>query len=380
MRHRLLPIAGAALAAAAVAAPAVAANGHAGYHHRTGPAAAVFLQTDGTSGNEVLAYHRAANGTLTPAGTYATGGNGAVATGATADPLASQGSLVTADHGRVLLAVNAGSNTVSVFAVDGTRLRLRQVLATGGAFPASIAVHGDLVYVLNAGGEGSVTGYRLRQGRLRAIPNSQRTLELGNTVPPGYLDSPGQVGFTPNGQQLVVTTKASTSSIDVFAVGAHGRLGATPTVTASNTPVPFAFSFGPGGELVTVEAKLSTVSTYTLSANGAASLIGGVGDGETAACWITRARGHYYVSNAGSGNVSEYTLSASGAPVLVGVAATTGAGTTDSASAAGGRFLYVENGGAGAVDEFAVAANGQLTSIGTLTGLATGMEGIATVG
>jgi 6-phosphogluconolactonase (cycloisomerase 2 family) len=125
--------------------------------------------------------------------------------------------------------------------------------------------------------------------------------------------------------------------------------------------------------------KNSTVSTYTLDPTGTTTLLGSVPDGQGALCWITEARGYYYVSNAGSANVSAYTLNGAGRPVLVGIAGTTQTGTTDSAAAAHGRFLYVENGGAGSVSEFAVAGSGQLTNIGTVSGLPTGIEGIATV-
>jgi len=376
MRFVLRSIAGAAIATAAIAAPAVASHGHTNWRGD----AAVFVQTDATSGNQIMAYHRAANGQLTFVASYATGGNGAIAAGASADPLASQHSLVTADNGHVLLAVNAGSDTVSVFGVDGTHLTLRQAIASDGAFPASIAVHRDLVYVLNAGGAGNVAGFTLRHGRLRALAGATRTLSLGGTNPPNYLASPGQVGFSPNGRQLVVTTKASTSSIDVFAVGRHGRLSATPTTNASATPVPFAFVWGPQGQLVVAEAKDSTVSTYSLDAAGTTTLLGSAADGQGALCWITEARGYYFGSNAGSANVSSFSLNGTGQPVLVGVGATTQTGTTDSATAAHGRFLYVENGGAGSVSEFAVSATGQLAGIGTVSGLPTGIEGIATVG
>jgi len=376
MRHVLRSVAGAALVSAAIAAPAVAAHGD----HHPWRGSAVFVQTDSTAGNQVMAYHRAPDGTLTYVASYATGGDGAIAQGATADPLASQGSLVTADDGHLLLAVNAGSETVSVFDVDGSHLTLRQTIASGGAFPASIAVHRNLVYVLNAGGQGTVAGFRLRHGRLHALSGSARTLNLGGTTPPNYLASPGQVGFSPDGRQLVVTTKASTSSLDVFRVGPHGRLSATPTVNTSATPVPFSFVWGPQQQLVVTEAKNSTVSTYTLGATGTTTLLGSVADNQGALCWITEARGFYFGSNAGSANVSAFQLNGAGQPVLVGIAGTTQAGTTDSATADYGRFLYVENGGAGSVSEFAVSATGQLTSLGTVSGLPTGIEGIATVG
>src|SRR2546430_1467440 len=121
---------------------------------------AVFVQTDNTAGNRVVAYDRAADGTLTPAGSYATGGRGGILAGSVVDHTASQGSLTYDPRHGLLYAMNAGSDTISVFAVRGDRLALREVLSSGGAFPVSVAVHGDLVYVLNALNGGSVQGYR----------------------------------------------------------------------------------------------------------------------------------------------------------------------------------------------------------------------------
>ena len=53
----------------------------------------MFALTDNTAGNAVAAYHRAPDGTLTPAGTYRTGGLGGVLTGSVVDHTASQGAL-----------------------------------------------------------------------------------------------------------------------------------------------------------------------------------------------------------------------------------------------------------------------------------------------
>ena len=381
MRHIARTITLAAISAAAIAVPAAAASNHHGRSdHRRGHAGAVFVQTDATSGNAILSYRRSADGALTFVGRVATGGNGGTAGGATADPLASQGSLVSAADGSALLAVNAGSNSVSVFGVHGADLTLRQTIASGGLFPDSIAVHGDLVYVLNAGGDGSVSGFRLDDGRLRPITAGTRTLGLGNTVVPNFLTSPGQVAFTPDGRQLVVTTKLSTNSIDVFGVGRHGRLSATATATPSATPVPFALAFGPNGELVVAEAGAGTVSTYALGRDGSAHVIGSQADTQAAVCWIVQAHGYFYVSNAGSANVSAYRLSSSGAPQLIGIAGATDPGTTDSVAADHGRFIYVESGGSGTVDGFSVTADGTLTKVVSLTGLPTGIEGIAAIG
>src|SRR5215467_2958631 len=108
---------------------------------------AVFVQTDNTAGNQVVAYTRASDGTLSLAGTYPTGGLGGQLTGSVVDHLASQGSLQYDAAQHLLIAVNAGSNSLTVFGVHGTRLHQRQIIGSGGEFPVSIAIRGNLVYV-----------------------------------------------------------------------------------------------------------------------------------------------------------------------------------------------------------------------------------------
>ncbi len=339
---------------------------------------AVFLETDGTTGNAVLSYARSTDGTISLAGTFATGGLGGVASGATADPLASQGGLALVDGGKSLVSVNAGSDTVSVFAVQGTSLRLTQTIASGGSFPVSVAADGTSVAVLNAGGAGSVALFRLDGHQLKARASQTRSLQLTNTTPPDFLHGAGQIGFTPDGAHLIVTTKASSSSYEVFNVSSSGSLSASPVVTPSATPVPFAFSFDAAGHLVAAEAATSKVSTYTVNADGSLTNLGSVADGATALCWITEARGVFYGSNAGSGTVSSFTVNGSGAPILdAATAATTHPGTTDSAATPNGKFLYVESGGSGAVDGFRVNANGSLTPIETIWNVPVASEGIA---
>ena len=148
---------GIALAAAAIVPAASQAATRPG-NHEQGHANEVFVQTDGLSGNAVVVYNRTANGTLHQAGTYPTGGVGGQLDGSVADHLASQGSLVYDAAVGLLYAVNAGSNTVTVFSVHGDSLVRRQVISSGGTFPVSIAVRGNLVYVLNARDGGSVQG------------------------------------------------------------------------------------------------------------------------------------------------------------------------------------------------------------------------------
>jgi 6-phosphogluconolactonase (cycloisomerase 2 family) len=367
-----LTLTGALGAAAASASGAQNRSGHA--------APAVFVQTNDPAGNEVVVYDRSPAGLLSPAGTYATGGKGGVAAGAVSDTLASQGSLLYDGQQNVLIGVNAGSDSVYVFDVDGDRLSLSQVVPSGGSFPASVTVHGNLLYVLNAGGDGNVNGFRIAGGKLHPLPGSTRALGLGNANPPFFHTSPGQVGFTPDGARLIVTTKGSTNAIDVFPMRPNGRPSAAPIVNQPATPVPFTFTFQPGsGRLVDGEAGQSTLTTYAIQGDGTLADPRSLADGQAALCWITRVGGYYYVSNTGSNTVSGYRLAPDGTPSLVGpsgVVATTEAGTIDSAAAADS-FLYVQTGLGGTVDEFRVESDGTLTLLATVTGLPPGMEGIA---
>jgi 6-phosphogluconolactonase (cycloisomerase 2 family) len=339
---------------------------------------ALFVETESASGNNVLSYSRSSDGTISFAGSYATGGFGATAVGATADPIASQGGLTLINNNSELVATNAGSDTVTVFAIQGTRLIWLQQVASQGQFPVSVASHGDLVSVLNSGGTGSVAQFRLFGDFLVAQGAQVRNLGLSNTTPPDFHHGVGEVAYTPNGQHLIISTKLSTNAFDVFSVGFNGALGATPVVTPSNFPLPFAFTFDSAGNVVSAEASNSSVNTYTVNANGTLKSLGSATDGQAALCWISGANGYFFGSNAGSGNVSSFDENASGAPQLVNAtAAVAHAGTIDSAVSPDGQTLYVESGGQGTVDAYSIGAGGALTQIETIFNIPVASEGIA---
>jgi 6-phosphogluconolactonase (cycloisomerase 2 family) len=339
---------------------------------------AVFVQSNSPGGNQILAYRRTNTGALQPAGSFDTGGHGGRVEGAQVDPLASQGSLMfDRDHG-LLIGVNAASNSVYAFEFDDGTLGRRQLVSSGGDFPVSLAVHDNLVYVLNAGGAGSVSGYRVAGKRLLPIANSTRSLGLTPaTGPTAFLNTPGQVGFTPDGEQLIVTTKANGSHIDVFGVTHDGRLTDTPVVNPSATPVPFAFTFDPRGRLVVGEAGTSSVSTYVVRRDGSLEHIASESDSQQALCWILRTGDEYFVANTGSGTVSDFRVDRRGNPSVVGTT-NVGSGPIDLAAPRGGAFLYLQLGGAGQVAAFKVERNGQLVAIGTVPSSAD-QEGIVAV-
>jgi 6-phosphogluconolactonase (cycloisomerase 2 family) len=357
---RFATVGGIALATAALfAGPASATTP--GHQH----GAPVFIQTDNTTANTVVAYDSDSSGRLTQSGTYRTGGVGGVLTGSVVDHTASQGSLAYDKAAGLLYAVNAGSNTITVFAVHGDQLQRRQVISSDGTFPVSVAVHGHTVYVLNARDGGSVQGYvRVGQTLVR-IPQWHRALGLDPTATPEFTHTPGQVAFTPDGRQLLVTTKGNTSAIDVFGVNFLGGLSAKPVVNVQPGAVPFGVTFDARGDLAVAQAGTNAVATFKVNRDGTLTVIDTALTGQAATCWIVAVGGNLFASNAGGATVSGY-ADRHGALTALGNT-TTDPGTVDAAAASNGRTLYVQTGGNGIVDAFHITAAGSLTPIGSVT-------------
>jgi len=363
----------------AVAALALAGGADAGAQGRS-VAGAVYVATNGAAGNEVLVFDRAARGALTPAGSFATGGLG------TGGGLGNQAGMVLSDDERYLFVVNAGSDELSVFGVDRGGLTLVDKVYADGARPISVAVHRDLVYVLNAsgavGGADSIVGFRQGpHGQLTAIAGSSRPLSADNT-------GPAQIGFTPDGGVLVVTEKA-TNQIVTYTVDRDG-LASAPIVHASVGATPFGFGFGKRDALIVSEAfggagDASAVSSYLVGADGSlTSVTPSLPTTETAACWIVvSTNGRYaYTTNAGSGTVSGLAIDFDGALTLIDADGQTGIAGPGSVPldmwlSRDGRSLYTLNGGNGTIGVFAVGADGSLEALPFVGGLPAGANGLA---
>jgi 6-phosphogluconolactonase (cycloisomerase 2 family) len=378
-RPSLLLVAAATAAAVSlsVAPVASATPAHSPAH---GSAGAVFVQTDDVDHNAVIAYDRGTNGQLTRRATYPTGGKGAVVSGAVVDPLASQGSLTLDSAHNLLYAVNGGSDTLTVFGVDGSRLTRRQVLPTDGDLPVSVGVSGNLVYVLNARDGGSITGFRIVGRALVRLPGSTRELHLAPNANPEFLQAPSQVAITPDRSAVIVATKTH-GTLLAFPLDHQGRPAAAPVVTPSGA-VPFALSFDRAGRLLVVDAS-GLASSYRVNGNGHLVLLSQAGPtGQAAACWSVVVRGRLYVANAGSNSISSFALRHGTVTLTDATAASTDAGPVDLAASRHGRFIYQLSGATGIVDAYRVARDGSLTRIGSVgTGLGSDsghpLEGIA---
>jgi 6-phosphogluconolactonase (cycloisomerase 2 family) len=210
---------------------------------------------------------------------------------------------------------------------------------------------------------------------VRPIAGSTRRLGLDRHATPEFTTTPGQVAFTPDGRQLLVTTKANGNAVDVFRVRDGGRLG-DRTVNELPGTVPFAAAFDPAGHVVLVEAGTNAVATFRLDRSGVLTPLDTLLTGQSATCWITGARGFFYASNAGSGTLTEVRAATDGTLASLGQAATD-PGTVDATTTADGRYVYVQTGAAGVVDGYRVRADGTLAPVGSVTvPNAAGGEGI----
>jgi 6-phosphogluconolactonase len=334
----------------------------------TEPAGAVYVLSNQPSGNSVLVYSRSSNGTLRFEASYPTGGKGA---GTGTDPLGSQGSLTLGSG--YLLAVNAGSNDISMFAMEGKKLTLVDRKPSGGQMPVSIAVNGFTAYVVNAGREPNINGYFIDALGRRLIPlaNSSRPLAGGANA------QPAQVRFTADGDELIVTEKG-TQLIDTFKVGLLGyTTGSVPH--PSNGVTPFGFSVTNRGYLVVAEAGSASVSSYDVEDNRHLdSISASIPLGQTAPCWlVTTGDGRYaFTGNAGSQTISSLKLGADGAARLMNAKAAVLSAPFDLALTQNSKFLYVREGN-GAVTGFRVSTDGTLSPVGSVTGVPAGAQGIA---
>ena len=352
-----------------------------------GNAGAVYAMTNAADGNAVVIYNRANDGQLTLAGQMATGGLGSGGDPPLepVDALGAQNPLIFSRNGRFLLAVNAGSDEISVFRVNKDRLVLVDKVHSGGDFPVSLTLHRDLLYVLNSGGDGNITGFKLKKdGRLTPIAGSTRSLNVGGASPPFFLVSPAQVGFNPSGDFLVVTIKG-TNEIRVFSIDEEGVPNAQPEIATSNGTTPFSFVFSRRGDLIVVEAfgtgavgeaNAGAASSYDIAPDGSLDVISGsLGNFQTATCWIVASPsgGFAYATNNASNTISGYHIARDGRLSLLdsnGVTALTGVAPVDIAITPNGRFLYNVNAFSGTVSAFQInKADGSLTALGEIGGL-----------
>jgi 6-phosphogluconolactonase len=361
----------AVLALSLVALPLAGASS---WEHGHENKAAVFISTNNATSNQIVAYERSSSGTLTWVGSFSTGGTG------TGGALADSGALALTSDNHWLLAVDAGSNQISVFRVNAgwgsSMLSLTDVASSNGILPVSVAISGNIVYALNDGNAttpGNIAGFWLSwNGQLTPIAGSTQSLSTSGAT------GAAQISFNPAGKFLVVTEKA-TNLLDVYVVNRHG-VASGPTSYPSSGLTPYGFAFAGGRNVVVSEAHQPAVSSYALSRSGSLKVVSAsISDLGSAPCWVavTGDQRTAFISNTGSDTISSFAVGAGGSITLLrAVAAPTDAGPAYSAIAGGSHFFYVFAGGVGEIQAYEIGPHGTLSWVQTVGGLSTGSEGL----
>ncbi|KAI0628048.1 hypothetical protein C8Q77DRAFT_1068725 [Trametes polyzona] len=289
------------------------------------PDGAVYFITNDPQENRIIAASIDSDGHLRLDRAVSVGGRGSHGVTANGnngtDPLFSQGSVQVSAQANVLAAVNAGSNTVSLFGIDPRKpTNINPIggpVSSEGEFPSSLAFNADgsRLCVLNGGAVNGVNCFTVdKKLGLIAIPNSLRSLGFNQTTPPsGPPNSLGQIIFSEDGTKLFATYKGTATAPGYLAawdVQPDGALSATHTQVALAQGAMVAFSITPipGEDAFFVTDPGIGFDVVDLSGKGRNSAV--TVQGQVATCWsaFSPKTGSYYAIDVGANTIREVRL------------------------------------------------------------------------
>jgi 6-phosphogluconolactonase (cycloisomerase 2 family) len=368
------------------------------------PAGAVYTETNDPASNAVVVFNRDKNGKLTQRQIVKTGGKGSTQTvgcGPGCPILDSAGAVDMTPNGKLVFAVNAGSNTVTSFIETSTGLKRVASAPSGGQLPNSVTAYKGLLYVLNTN-DGVISGLRYSAtGQLTPIANSTKPIAgagQNQVFPSG---GARQIGFDYTGKQVVVSELATVVGgpppgvISSFKVNADGTTG--PAVSkGSASPLPFGFAFTGSNQLIVSEINdpmgqsNGSVSSYSFdTATGTPTGVSTETTGGVLPCWvsITGDGKHAFVINTGAGKpagAAKFDIGSDGKLTSKGVTLAP-SGTfawTDPAVSSDSKYLYVaapsvKGTKTSHIDQYKISGSGDLTFVGsTAKNLPTGLSGL----
>lgn len=390
------------------------------------PVGAVYVASNKYSGNEIVSFQRLPDGTLKAGPRVATGGLGSGPGQLIPnDPLGAQSSLIADPKRQLVFVVNAGSNDVSSFQFDKKGLTLVDRRSSNGVYPVSVTYNKGTLYVLNAASN-SITGFQvdnkgalsqLQTCQLPALPALQTGFGATATqsAQPVFSQTAGQIGFSPDGKQLLVVSKegpllegfpfsptTGNGRIHVFGVDNKGKLADCQHPTTLVLPLnpdgkgktPFSFTWSSDGELLVTEVfgvgtsstkPGSAVSSYDLGKDGTLTPISvSVGNGQVAVCWIVVGGNFVYTANFLSDSIALYGDKKPPLTLLNGQAGQLAAGSqpSDLGITSDGNFIYELGSGASGIASFTVTAKTGVLAPLAVTGDGqswTGYAGLAVV-
>lgn len=368
-------------------------------------AAAYFINND-PQGNFIIASDIGADGKLTSATAFSSGGRGLHGNADGPDGLFSQGSVKVL--GSNLFVVNTGSNTVSMFAINPNQPSQLSVVgapvSSQGEFPVSLAVSAvsGNVCVLNGGQFNSVACFKPdSQLGLVSIDNSFRELGINQTAgaPTGPAGTVSHLLFNVDGSKLVASVKGvppNPGFLAVWDVAADGSLSEQfQAVTPPNGGLlPFGMSNFPHGpmtlvvtdagigfDVIDVQAALAQGGSGTTAITSLAAsnvVAGGQSSanevkGQTAVCWtaFSSVVGNFYMTDIGTNIVTEVNVDSSSLKPTIVKQYPLGDGIAtiddDVATIGGQDFLYILAANSTSIEVMALPGPGAAQRIQTFT-------------
>lgn len=333
----------------------------------------VYTESNSKTGNQIFLYDKSEDGSLHFRKKINSGGNG------TGEGLGSQGALAISEDHKWLFAVNAGSNSFSVFRIgaDGD-LSLVVSVSSLGILPVSITTNKRFVYVLN-NASSTICGFHYDEnGVLTKTGDSPHKLSADNA-------DPAEVKFSSTGDILYVTEKA-TNKIDAFSLAANGNITST-IFNQSQGVQPFGFSIGRNNFLIVSNAAngfsgAGSCTSYSDDGNGnLTSVNGAISNFQSAPCWVATGKfGVFaFISNTGTNNISTYYLNQDGKLMLVNsYAAAAGEAPIDIIVSSDNYYVYNINSGSHTISEYIRTAGGVIKKIGKVENIPEYASGLVT--
>lgn len=358
----------------------------------SGPAGAVYMITNEPSGNFVVAADINSDGSLTLATATATGGAGQHGNAEGPDALFGQGSVKTNANNSMLATVNAGSNTISLFAIDpknpSSLSAVGQPISSGGEFPQSLAFNaaGDTLCALNGGALDGVQCFSVNSTGLTPKTNTRRNININQTTPAtGPAGTASHIIFSEDQKTVFAAVKGNpdanfTGFLAAWDIQDDGSLSEdfTKVELPQGGALPFAISniAGSKGALFVADAGVGA-DVFDLSKGVSAAAQSNATttipvEGQGAVCWTAFSSKveSFFVSDIKTSLVTEIAVDPStlNSTVIKQYETQDAAGTIDLevATVNDKDFLYVNMANATSIAVFALPAQGQAKKTQTL--------------
>ena len=296
----------------------------------------IYVQTNDFHGNQnaVIAYRYTGHGKLTqiPGSPFMTGGSGIGNPMQLLGPSDSDGELWMTGDKKYLLAVNSGSNNITVFriAANGSLSPVPgSPFASGGKTPVSIYADGSTVYAINKSQNPMSPGgvkpnyFTMKMNAAGQLsPMSGGKFETGMDVSPAQALLSNDKKFLFGADFLGFMAKPPVGTLRSFTLD-NGKL--TPVEGSPYTIPEKGGALGlcqhPTANVLYVGFPLAgKVGVYNIdAASGALSFLTAVEAGP-AACWIrtNKTGSRLYVLNSGENAISAYNIENPTTPVSIG--------------------------------------------------------------